>query len=95
VVADAVHARPAERDAIARVAREAGVAFTGIWLFAPVGLLVDRVEGRRGDASDADAAVVRSQFARKQGEVAWAAVDASGTPQDVLDAARRAGAIGS
>ena len=93
VVADAVHARPAERDAIARVAREAGVAFTGIWLFAPVGLLVDRVEGRRGDASDADAAVVRSQFAREPGEVAWAAIDASGTPQNVLDAALRAGAI--
>jgi aminoglycoside phosphotransferase family enzyme/predicted kinase len=89
VVADAVHARPAEREAIARVAREGGVAFMGLWLVAPVGLLVDRVERRRGDASDADAAVVRSQVARERGPVEWAAVDASGTLQNVIEAALR------
>lgn len=90
VVADAVHARPEDREAIARVAREAGVPFTGLWLFAPVELLFDRVEVRTGDASDADVAVVRSQVAIEPGQIAWAAVDASGTPQHVLEAALRA-----
>ncbi len=89
VVADAVHARAGERDAIARVAREAGCAFTGLWLVAPLDLRVDRVEGRRDDASDADAAVVRKQFAPEPCQDGWTIIDASGSPARILDAALR------
>ncbi len=80
VVVDAVHAKPAERAAVARVARGLGVSFTGLWLEAPESVLLGRVVARRGDASDATAAVVRQQLAYETGEVTWHRLDASATP---------------
>ncbi|MFG1376844.1 AAA family ATPase [Xanthobacter autotrophicus] len=71
VIVDAVHARPDERDAIAEVARAAGMPFAGIWLDAPEGELIRRVEARSGDASDADAAVVRRQLSYDLGTIGW------------------------
>ena len=88
VVADAVFARADERQAIEDVARGAGAAFTGIWLSAPADRLAERVAARRGDASDATAAVVEMQMKRGAGEVTWEAVDASGGPEQVAAAAR-------
>jgi hypothetical protein len=61
VIADAVWGDPAERSRIAAVARDAGVPFTGVWLAADEALLLARVAARTGDASDADADVVRRQ----------------------------------
>ncbi|MFX8856481.1 AAA family ATPase, partial [Acinetobacter baumannii] len=58
VIADAVHARPDERAALADLASAAGVAFTGFWLEAPVDVLTRRLDARRDDASDADAKVL-------------------------------------
>ncbi len=71
VILDAVHARPEERAAVEAVARDLGVPFTGIWLEAPTHLLIARVEQRRDDASDADAAVVRRQEAFDIGPLSW------------------------
>jgi len=71
VIVDAVHARPHERDAIEKVAQAAGARFYGVWLDAPEGELVRRVDARTGDASDADAAVVRHQLAYDLGDVRW------------------------
>lgn len=71
VIVDAVHARPEERDAIESVAREAGVPFSGLWLDVPAEELVRRVEARTGDASDADAAVVRHQLGYDLGVIRW------------------------
>ncbi|HWU01793.1 MAG TPA: AAA family ATPase [Novosphingobium sp.] len=86
VVADAVFARPDERAAIADAAQ--GVRFDGLWLDAGGDVLTARVGARRGDASDADAAVVRHQQAYAIGDLgAWRRIDASGTPVQVLDAA--------
>jgi polyhydroxyalkanoate synthase subunit PhaC len=53
VIVDAVHARPAERAAIADAAAGAGAAFLGVWLDAPPDVLRARVAARRGDVSDA------------------------------------------
>jgi predicted kinase len=61
VVADGVYGQADQRAAIVAVARAQGVPFHGIWLEAPLATLVSRVEQRRGDASDAHAAVVRRQ----------------------------------
>ncbi len=61
VIADAVYGHPGQRAAIAAVAAAHGVAFHGVWLEAPLALKLERVAGRTGDASDADAAVVRRQ----------------------------------
>lgn len=72
VIVDAVHARPEERDAIEEVATQAGLPFAGIWLDAPAEELVRRVTARTGDASDADADVVRHQLAYDLGPIHWA-----------------------
>ena len=61
VVADGVYGRAGQREAIAAVAKARGVPFCGIWLDAPEAVLEARVEARKGDASDADAHVVRLQ----------------------------------
>jgi predicted kinase len=76
VVVDAVHLRPDERAAIAAVAAAEGAPFTGLWLDAPAPTLEQRVSARKGDASDADAAVVRRQLDLDPGSVAWHRLDA-------------------
>ncbi|OYX69127.1 MAG: aminoglycoside phosphotransferase [Rhizobiales bacterium 32-66-11] len=88
VIADAVHARPQERDAIAAVAETAGADFLGLWLDAPIGTLIARVEQRRGDASDATAEVVRRQADYDLGAMSWrriaADAEAEGKARAVL-----------
>jgi aminoglycoside phosphotransferase family enzyme/predicted kinase len=86
-VVDAVHGRPDEREAIEAVAREAGVAFAGVWLEAPLAARIARVGGRMADASDADAAVARMQESYETGPIAWKKVEASGTLPEVTVAA--------
>ncbi|WP_431858298.1 AAA family ATPase [Azospirillum sp.] len=88
VLADAVYSRPEERAAIEAAARRAGVAFQGLWLEADLPARVGRVDARRGDASDATAAVVRAQQGYETGNVAWARLDAGGDPAAVLHAAK-------
>jgi len=82
-VVDAVFARPEDRRALERVAAEAGVGFAGFWLEVPEATLVQRIEGRREDASDADRTVVRNQIAQGAGLVEWGRLDASGTLAEV------------
>ena len=50
-------------------------------------MLRARVTARRGDASDADAAVLAAAAARDPGPIAWQRLDAAGDP---IPAARRA-----
>lgn len=83
VVADATFTHPESRARIAAVASEAGAPFAGLWLEAPAAVLEARVAARRGDASDADAAVVRVQRAAGAGDVAWPTL-ATGGPLDAL-----------
>ncbi|MEQ8354332.1 MAG: AAA family ATPase [Kiloniellaceae bacterium] len=77
VIVDAVFARPRERAAAARIARDAGAAFTGLWLEADPAVMVERVSARHGDASDADRAVVEKQLTYDVGSVEWRRLDAS------------------
>ena len=89
VIADATYARPADRDAIERVARLGGAAFTGVWLDAPADVLVRRVRERRADASDADATVVQRQLDEPLGTVDWYRIDASRSAAAVCRSALR------
>jgi len=89
VIVDAVFGRPAERAAMAATARAASAPFAGLWLEAPVKVLEARLGARRGDASDATAAVLRRQLAYDLGEIAWPRIDAGGDPADTLAAAWR------
>lgn len=91
-ILDAVHARAGERDAAAGVARQIGAQkmgadFCGLWLEAPVAALVQRVEARRNDASDATAAVVRTQSSYATGPMAWHRLDSSGDRTALTQAA--------
>jgi aminoglycoside phosphotransferase family enzyme/predicted kinase len=84
-IVDAVYARPGDRQTIERVAADAAVPFVGIWLEAPETTLIARVEQRRNDASDADAAVIRLQHRDGSGVIGWHRVEASRSPGVVLD----------
>jgi aminoglycoside phosphotransferase family enzyme/predicted kinase len=86
-IADAVFARPADRDAIQRVAKDAGVPFIGLWLEAPAPVLMARLTGRRGDASDAGVDVLRRQLTYRLEPLPWARVNAAGTRQQLCDSA--------
>ena len=70
-VADAVFAKPVDREAIQHVAAAAGVPFTGVWLEAPESVLRRRVAGRQGDVSDADAAVMQRPRTYPLGVLRW------------------------
>ncbi len=78
VVLDGVYADADQRAAVAALAREAGVRFAAVWLDAPDATLLSRVAARRGDASDADAEVVRQQLANVQPPEDWVRLDATG-----------------
>ena len=86
-IVDAVYARQADREAIERVAVAARVPFVGLWLEAPESVLIARAGQRHLDASDADATVIREQLARDTGAITWDRIDASGAPDEVLQAA--------
>jgi uncharacterized protein len=88
VIVDAVFLDPAERVQIERVARDAGVPFQGIWLEAPAETLGARVDGRRGDASDATRAVVLSQLQADPGAITWQRLAAGRPLAEVAAAAR-------
>jgi aminoglycoside phosphotransferase family enzyme/predicted kinase len=89
VIVDAVHARPEERFGVERIAAEFGLPFRGLWLEAEPQRLLERVTGRRNDASDATAGVVRQQLALDFGALspAWTVLDANGSAAEILERA--------
>ena len=89
-IVDAVFATPSERKGIEASAAALGVPFHGLFLVADLGTRLARVGGRRGDASDADAAIARAQERYELGTLGWTRIDASGTPQDTLARAKAA-----
>ncbi|MTJ79828.1 MAG: AAA family ATPase [Telmatospirillum sp.] len=89
VVLDAVFLRLSQRDAVEALARDCSVPFAGLWLEASPRLLRQRVEGRRGDASDATGAVVDLQLAQDPGPITWHRIDAGAGKGAVDRQARR------
>jgi predicted kinase len=87
-IVDAVFLDPEERAQIERVAAAAGVGFQGLWLAAPEDVLARRISGRRGDASDATADVLRQQLAADPGPLTWPTVDVGGAAENVAAQAR-------
>jgi predicted kinase len=93
VILDGTFLDPDQRRAAKACALRSGAAFHGLWLTAPEPVLAGRVTARRGDASDADAAVVRAQVARAAAAGLpqdWPIVDAGGRPDETRAAARAA-----
>ncbi len=91
-IVDAVHASADERALIAEIAMDAGVRFVGLWLEAPLDVLVERVSARRGDASDATAGVVSAQAEWRFGTITWTRIDSSQPIEAMVAAALAASA---
>ncbi|MCP4183002.1 MAG: AAA family ATPase [Hyphomicrobiales bacterium] len=85
VIVDAVFALEYERIAIEKTGRILGIEFTGLWLDAPIEILIDRVEKRLNDASDANREVVKKQQKLDIGDMSWHQIDASGRLRQSLD----------
>ncbi|MFM1814729.1 MAG: hypothetical protein RLZ98_1424 [Pseudomonadota bacterium] len=90
VVTDAVFSKPEEREAVEKIAHDAGVPFAGLWLTADRDTLVERVSARVGDASDATAEIVESQLAGGAGTIGWEKVAADDGQHLTRTRARRA-----
>lgn len=88
-IIDAVFAKAEERDPVAELAKASRVPFRGFFLTADIETRIKRVGGRKGDASDADAEVVRKQADYDLGAMTWIEIDASGTPDDTLARSRK------
>ena len=89
VVIDAVSGSARDREGLARAAADAGAGFVGLWLEADDATMIARATERSaapgGDASDADASVVRHQIAHRPAPpVGWVKIDADKAPDDVL-----------
>jgi aminoglycoside phosphotransferase family enzyme/predicted kinase len=89
-IVDAVFAREDERNALAEVAKAAKIPLQGLFLTADLATRQARVGSRANDASDADTAVAAAQERYDLGTLNWPKIDASGTPVDSLDRAKRA-----
>ncbi|EEB82808.1 bifunctional aminoglycoside phosphotransferase/ATP-binding protein [Roseobacter sp. GAI101] len=84
VLIDATFLNPADRQSASAVALDAGVPLHRFWLDAPLDILVNRVTARHGDASDADAKVVRIQHANAVLPSDWQRVSAAGSVADTV-----------
>jgi predicted kinase len=82
-IVDAVQAKPEEREALAGLAARLGAPFTGLWLEAPAKLMRERVEARRGDASDATPSVIDEQLGYDIGAQGFTVIDASRPLEEV------------
>ncbi|CAN5334419.1 bifunctional aminoglycoside phosphotransferase/ATP-binding protein [soil metagenome] len=87
VIVDAVHRDPEERRMVQAVADRMGARFVGLWLEAPLDVMVARVAGRTGDASDATPQVVARQAQQYPGAIDWLRIDASGAADRVIASA--------
>lgn len=94
VIVDAMHAREGERQTLEHIAAGLGARFAGLWLDAPLAVRLARIGGRRGDASDADAAVAEKQEGYALGQIGWRRIAADAEVTDVLARAQAALADG-
>lgn len=89
VIAEGTFTRRASRNSMQHLAEAAGVPFHGLWLDAPLEVMMARADRRAlaieaPDASDATAEIVAQQAGDVRGRIHWHRLDASGTPDDVL-----------
>ena len=84
VVLDATFRLAEERAGIEAMAAAVDVPFTGIWLELEPEKLIARVEERGVDPSDANAETIRHQVDQFRGPMAWTAVSADASVDEVV-----------
>ncbi|QDL92631.1 hypothetical protein FDP22_13045 [Paroceanicella profunda] len=89
VVLDAAFLEPQMQRHAAALAGACALPFTGLWLDADTETLCHRLARRRGDASDADSAVMHRQ-PQAAPPPGWHCLDAAPAPATVLARARQA-----
>jgi predicted kinase len=89
-VVDAVFAHETERNAIRDAARRLNVRFVGLFLVTDLATRQSRVDHRQRDASDATPEIAGLQEKYDIGNVDWAVIDASGTPEHTLQRCQKA-----
>ena len=83
-VADAVFARPEEREMVENLASSLGVPFVGFWTETDRTTMEARVRSRKNDASDATVAVVDQQSHYDLGVMNWNRIDTSGAKEETM-----------
>jgi predicted kinase len=83
VILDAAFLRDTERASFAGIAPPA-VPHNGLFLTADRAVRIARIEKRRNDASDANAAIAIQQESISLGTIKWPVIDAGGTPEQTL-----------
>lgn len=87
VIIDGVYGKPQERNSVEQLAAHTSASFCGIWLEADVETLINRVEARHGDASDAVSNVVKEQQTYDLGAITWHRLDSRKSKEAVLEQA--------
>ncbi|WP_435000968.1 AAA family ATPase [Sulfitobacter sp. MF3-043] len=82
VLIDATFLLPEDRERATKISADTGIALHRFWLEAPPDILIDRATARRGDASDADADVIRAQIANNTPPHDWTIISAAGSIAD-------------
>jgi predicted kinase len=83
VVLDATFTDTQEHGAIRALGERTGAALQAFWLETDAATMIGRVEKRQGDASDADAEIIRKQIERfEDAPAGWQRVNASVSASD-------------
>ena len=88
VLLDATFLDATMRAIAQEIAIKVDVVCHALWLVAPLPVLIDRVVGREGDASDADEQVVRQQSKNCHPPSDWKEISAVGTLDETIKCAQ-------
>ena len=77
LIIDASFLDLALRADVEQLVRDAGRSWLGLWLEAPMPILIDRLKHRQGDASDAGPEVLRNATRHNLGPITWHRLDAT------------------
>jgi len=85
VIVDATFLTADKRNQIQLLAEKNHVDFYGIWLMAPVQVMRNRIEARRGDASDADVSILDKQLKQNKGTIEWQHIDTNSPVETIVE----------
>jgi len=85
VIVDATFLTAKRRDQLEELVANKPVEFFGFWLMAPVEVMRNRIDTRRGDVSDADIQVLEKQLALDKGPNRWQHLDTNAPVDRIVE----------